>query len=425
MINYALIVDPFASGALYAEELIRRNISPLAVLSHYPIVECYQASFKKEDFVHIFIYQDNIEQLIDKIRSYTENGKIQYCLPGAESGVVLADNLANIFCPEKTNVQSLSQARTNKYWMSRQLSRVGLSLPLTHRVDSADEAIEWATNHNLITTGVVVKPLDSAGTDGVSLCFNKNNIISGVNAILGKKNKLARMNEHALIQEFLVGEEYVVDTVSYQGTHTLTNVCKYTKITKNGCRFIYDHLDFLSENDDRIPCLTDYCYQVLDGLGIKNGPAHAEIMLTKEGPRLIEIGSRLHGGVGILAARLATGSSQLDRTLDLFEKNALENLSFHLKNTVKIVFLISPASGIVAKTEIHKIENLPGFAFMKTDIKEGMSIKKTVDLFTSPGLIILAHHDPLQVEKDYRAIRSLEEEGLIMLDTQLISRYKD
>lgn len=418
MKNYALIVDPFSSGALYANELIKRNIIPLAVLSHYPIIDVYQASFKKNDFETIFVLQDNIEHLIDKIRSKTVNGKIIFCLPGAESGVLLADSLANVFCPDKTNILSLSKERVNKYWMMSQLSFLGLSHPLTHRVDSVEEALEWGVKNNFIDSGVVVKPLDSAGTDGVSLCFNSNDIVQSIQEILGKKNKLNLINEHILIQEFLVGEEYVVDTVSHQGLHSITNICKYTKISRNGSRFIYDYLDFLPENDDKKQTLSDYCYRVLDGLGIKNGPAHAEIMLTETGPKLIEIGSRLHGGVGILAARLATGTSQLDLTLDAFccDKNIIKNFTFQLKNKVKIVFLISDLTGIITETseKVEAIKNLPSFVFIKADLKKGMQINKTVDLFTSPGLVILSHPDCEQIEKDYQAIRSLEEGGLFI-----------
>ncbi len=33
-----------------------------------------------------------------------------------------------------------------------------------------------------------------------------------------------------------------------------------------------------------------------DALGVKNGPSHAEVIVTPYGPCLVEVGSRPHGG---------------------------------------------------------------------------------------------------------------------------------
>lgn len=164
---------------------------------------------------------------------------------------------------------------------------------------------------------------------------------------------------------------------------------------------------------------------MLDGLGIENGPTHSEIMLTSKGPRLIETGARLHGGIAIHATRLATGSSQLDITLDYLLKSQLpianRSIDFNLKNYVRIVFLISRESGRVEKVtaNLEAIKHLSSFIFMNTQLQQDAIVTKTIDLFTSTGLLLLSHVNAEQVEQDYQRIRELEQKGFAVIKEEL------
>ncbi|MBY0545342.1 MAG: ATP-grasp domain-containing protein [Gammaproteobacteria bacterium] len=416
MLNYALIIDPFSSGALYADELKKKNIIPLAVLSQIPVVDCFAASYRPDDFEKIFIFEGDLIKLTNEIRTFLANNRIVLCLPGTDLGTALSDQLTNLFCPSTMNDPDRTLARTNKYFMATELKKANILIPLTYQVNSLEAAITWVNENNLNNHKIVVKPVNSAGSDGVSICFNQQDMTHAIKQLLGEKNKFNRLNKHVLIQEFLEGSEYIVDSVSYNGKHQITNIGKYKKIVMHNGHFIYDSLDFLPFQGEEQKQLIEYCYQVLNALGIKYGPAHAEIMLAPNGPRLIEVGSRLHGGVAILAVRLATGTSQLDLTLDYLISNIpfTGQTPFVLKNQVKIVFLISNKSGKITKLsdKVEAIKQLPSFGFMKSSLKKNTLVTTTVDLFTSPGLIILSHPDPQQIDTDYQAIRAFEQEGL-------------
>lgn len=65
----------------------------------------------------------------------------------------------------------------------------------------------------------MVKPVQSAGSDDVFLCRSLDEAEVAFNRILGKTNGLGLRNEAVLVQEFLVGKEYVVDQVSRDGIH--------------------------------------------------------------------------------------------------------------------------------------------------------------------------------------------------------------
>ncbi|HEN5497126.1 TPA: hypothetical protein U6291_003065, partial [Legionella pneumophila] len=47
--------------------------------------------------------------------------------------------------------------------------------------------------------------------------------------------------------------------------------------------------------------------------------------------------------------------------------------------------------------------------------RPGKYLKKTVDLFSMPGLLILSHESKEQVESDYNLVRKLEQKGLFVL----------
>ncbi|MFQ2961352.1 hypothetical protein, partial [Legionella pneumophila] len=52
---------------------------------------------------------------------------------------------------------------------------------------------------------------------------------------------------------------------------------------------------------------------------------------------------------------------------------------------------------------------------LKLNVRPGKYLKKTVDLFSMPGLLILSHESKEQVESDYNLVRKLEQKGLFVL----------
>ena len=61
------------------------------------------------------------------------------------------------------------------------------------------------------------------------------------------------------------------------------------------------------------------------------------------------------------------------------------------------------------------IKKLNSFVTLKLNVRPGTYLKKTVDLFSMPGLLILSHESREQVESDYLSIRQLEQNGLFIL----------
>ena len=219
---------------------------------------------------------------------------IKAVITGLESGINLADLLSERLATP-TNGTVKTQARTDKFQMAEALSASGLKTAKYFKSNDFNKILYWIKNNT--TYPVVLKPLSSGGTDGVFICMDDTeakeafkNILSSPKSLFGKKNV------EVLVQSYLHGTEYIVNTVSCNGFHYVTDIWEYKKRLING-KPIYDRELLLSSNGSIQSMLIPYVFNVLDALDIKYGAAHHEVMLTKDGPVLVEVGARVGGNV--------------------------------------------------------------------------------------------------------------------------------
>jgi biotin carboxylase len=198
-------------------------------------------------------------------RKRTKENLIHAVLPGAELGVRLADSLSDSLGLEG-NLIHHSAARRDKYLMGETLRRANI------RAVKQVKASTWAEAKKFIQEDlkpspvkVVLKPLESAGTEDVILCFSIEEAKKTFNLILGKINGLGIENQAVLVQEYLDGDEYVVDTVSRNGKHKVVAIWKYDKRRVNNASFVYFGLSIIPANaaDEIVNDLIDYQFKVL------------------------------------------------------------------------------------------------------------------------------------------------------------------
>merc|ERR1712151_613183 len=102
--------------------------------------------------------------------------------------------------------------------------------------------------------------------------------------------------------------------------------------------------------------LIKYTRGVLDALGLRNGPSHGEVMMTADGPCLVEMNCRSHGWDGAwipLARKLTGGYTMVDATLDAYLKpEAFEQLpdTYHVTAAGLTVMLVSYEAGVAKGT---------------------------------------------------------------------------
>merc|ERR1711982_190188 len=87
----------------------------------------------------------------------------------------------------------------------------------------------------------------------------------------------------------------------------------YDKRPTNGAAFVYYGMIPLDSKSKGGKILVDYVRKVLDALKLANGPTHGEVMMTADGPCLVEMNCRSHGWDGSwvpLARKLTGGYAQ-------------------------------------------------------------------------------------------------------------------
>ena len=408
--RYAVIVDPYSSGNQFAKAFAREGVRLIAVLSCAEPAQVYAASYRPQDFFRVYVAPaDDLEALAGELRDYSP-----ICvLTGCESGVEVAERLAPLLLPLACNGLALALARRDKGLMAAAVSAAGVPMMKQICTDDFASVQRWRVANGLAHRHLVVKPPKSASTDGVSKVSPDESLQAAFTRLLDKPNRLGIINDRVLVQEYLAGTEYVVDTFSYAGVHTLCSVCKYTKLANANGMAIYDRMEWVSHDDPIIEPLAAYAEQVLDALGIAWGNSHVEIMQTVDGPRLIELGARPHGGGHPELCLIATGDSQVHRAVRYFARGVTPPKRFTLLNAMTVVFFRALAPCIVRNLEkLHAFAALRSYVDANIQVKEGQAVPATRDLFATLalGFVVLANDDPQQLAKDVKAVRQAEAE---------------
>jgi hypothetical protein len=108
----------------------------------------------------------------------------------------------------------------------------------------------------------------------------------------------ARRRAHAdsmvlCVEPFLFGEEYVVNTVSHDGEHLVTDVWLSApkRLLERRQRLVYDRQDLVRAST--VPHVCSFARSVLDAVGFANGASHLELVDSAQyGPALIEVNPR-------------------------------------------------------------------------------------------------------------------------------------
>lgn len=406
----AVIVDPFSSGGMYAPAFREAGVPVAAVLSSPDMPEVYRASFHPEDFPEVITFDGDLDALTARLRDLGP----RCVLPGAESGVELADLLAERVTEDIANVPELRAARRHKWEMAEAARKAGLPVIRQICTDDPAEVEAWIERENLAGRDLVVKPPKSASTDGVTRV--RENWREVFEAQLGRPNQWQIINDRMLVQEYMTGREYVVDVFSHDGVHTVTDLCRYTKVDNGAYMAVYDAMEWVAPDEPEVPELVDYTKRFLDAVGFRYGAAHVEVMLGADGPRLIELNARPHGGGQPRYCRVATGDSQIDRAVRYFARAGEIPESYRLHRATLVVFLISRSTGIVRNAScLHAVSKLSTYHHHVVGIKDGDRLTVTKDLLNtlSLGFVVLAGPDREQVWSDYRQVREIEAELIV------------
>ena len=335
-------------------------------------------------------------------------------LAGQEPGVLLADALAErLGVP--TNGTALSPARRDKYSMIEALRAAGLHCAEQFKSDDPEALVGWSERAR--DYPVVVKPLSSAAGDSVVVCDGPDQVRAAAKAVLAAETIYGEPNGEALVQSYLHGNEYVVDMVSCQGRRYVCGVWQYRKRLLPSGRNVYDREHLLTPNEAPAPELMEYVSRVLDALAVDYGPTHAEVIVTAEGPALVEIGTRIAGNMhpgfhtrcagANQAALTALAYLRPDEFLARYAGLRYQKLSEAVCCTTSTT-LNGVVDGIDQRA-VDEIADLQTVYGLDVKISPGDRIRPTVDLYSSTLRVFLHASAMADIDRDYQRILRLKD----------------
>ncbi|GAA0476337.1 ATP-grasp domain-containing protein [Streptomyces olivaceiscleroticus] len=334
-------------------------------------------------------------------------------IAASEYGVTLADELSQeLGLPHHDH--RLRGARRDKHLMAQALAAASLPHARTTLVHTEDEL--RAALDDEPTFPVVVKPVNSAGSEGCLIVDSPEEALDVFRASTGRVNLMGEVNDGYLVQEFLRGTQYIVNTVSHDGKHLLAEVYAERIDYVDGAPMLR-HIISRSAFTDAEQHLVDYVLRCLDALGIRDGAAHTEVMLTAHGPRLVEVNSRVMGPC--LAPdpyQAAYGYSHQHLTVERFLRPEEFDKRFPLPHgparTVAKVFLRPHREGVLTAMDgLRTMRRLPGFHSIARLPVIGEPMQDRYLTTGACGIAFFVHEDTELLQHSLATLHDIEDAG--------------
>ena len=414
-----VLVDPYSTGAMLAPELDQRGYAVIALWTK----ECGEnrghlpkaAKGFPEKFLAEVDEQDSLVLTAQALRKVSEPVAV---ICGGETGVKVADALSEHMGLRGNTTAGGMANRRDKQVQQDAVKAFGLRSMRSVCGRAWEEVKDFAAKEVL---PMIVKPVESAGSDGVKLCHSLEEVEEHFQLLMRSQRKCGAQGAAVLLQEYLRGTEYIVDHVSRDGVHKTTMVWVYDRRPANGAGFVcFGQQCVLADNPVAQQLIT-YTRGCLDALRITDGATHTEVMMTETGPCLVEVNSRCHGAAGswMPLARAMTGYTQVDACVDAFLSaeafRKLPDVPPPFLASGQVSMLISYHDGHVESTEFQKVRDLQSVVFLEENLHAGHRVEKTIDLFSLIGMCVLVHSDPSVLAKDLDAIRDMEQSGSLFV----------
>ena len=428
MKKHIVIVEILSTGFNYVEDVIARGYQPVVVEAMYPGTD--------EDRIPILEAQEMARQrlpegtpcikankdynvILEEVRKYNP----VVVVAGSEFGVELATRLgSDLGLP--SNPWSIIGKMTRKNEMQQALADYGIRYIRGRIVRSEAEA--EAFYKELGTPHTVIKRVRGAATQGLHLCNGLDELMAAVRTELA----LSASDENVgdiLMQERIIGKEYIVNTVSCAGKHRLVSMCFYDKLQMNGSN-IYNYGETMTHLDVGESAIVRYAYDVLDAICIQYGPVHGEFMVDEKGPVLIEINCRPMGaGQTRQFLEKIYGQHETDSALDSyldpvkFEQERRKPDRPPRKGIIKWFILPNDVT-LESAPVLQLVRQLPSYCYSVFDrLGRDPFLTRTRDLETTGGVVYLVHDDERQVKEDCAFLHMLEMKFPEMLFNQIKS----
>jgi len=416
-----VIVECISSSANYIRDIVDEGYEPVLMELPVPEKERQISRIWHDlciDAFYLSLYPDaKPPRIIQASENYEENLEMVreldpvLVLPGGDEGVIIATRLSHDLGLVSNDPENLPKMRC-KSVAQEMLRQNGIRSIYGKTVSTLEEALEFY--QSLGSDRIVIKPIDGGASVGVHICDDRAGLEEAFFGDIASARDRNGDSAEVLVQEYIDGDEYVVNTVSCRGVHKVTGVMVYKKILLPEMAPLYYTMSTFSPESDEARQVIDYTLKALDAIGVEYGPVHSEIMIDEKGPVLIEANCRLCGATMLASWQDKVFGERESRT----SLRAYLHPERFLSDTRRILmdaeltgiirFLILEKEMFVRKNKVAEaFSGIEGFEYA-FGMGDGRLYPKTVDLSTTGGMVYLAHRSREALQNSLELIRKIE-----------------
>lgn len=299
--------------------------------------------------------------------------------------------------------QDTALKATNKAFMRDALKEAGVPIPLYFRVKGKEAFIKAVGEVRTAGYKCIVKPVDNSGSRGVDLLKED----ADVNVAFEYTIQYSRGGE-IVVEEFMEGPEVSVETLAIDGD---INVIQITDKVTSGAPYFVEmgHSQPSQLSKETRKRIAEVAIAANKAIGIKNGPSHTEIKVTRSGPKIVELGARLGGdNITTHLVPLSTGIDMVEKTIqialgekpDIFPKYQKASAIRYLKTGQGII------KSITGLDEVQKIKGIQQVRIVHGVGEKAVSIKNSIDRI---GFVIAqGETTEMAIEACERAIKKIQ-----------------
>lgn len=299
-----------------------------------------------------------------------------------QSVAVVSSEMGLVGISENTALKA-----TNKAFMRDALREAGVPVPLYFRVRDKAEFLDAVSKIRAWNYKCIVKPADNSGSRGVDLL--KEN--SDLDDAYEYSKRFSRGGE-LVVEEYMEGPEVSVETLAFDRDVHVIQITD--KITTGAPYFVeMGHTQPSRLEADVRERIAEVAIAANKAIGIENGPSHTEIKVTKDGPKIVELGARLGGDcITTHLVPLSTGVNMVEASIRI----ALgEKPDFERKwNKGSAIRYFKAANGVIRSiTGIDTAERAKGVCQVSVVHGVGESIGEIRSSNDRAGFIIASGKD--------------------------------
>jgi biotin carboxylase len=323
----------------------------------------------------------NDEQVLAGARYFTERHTIDALFSFTEYGLLPAANAAKTLGLPGIDVDVTELCR-NKWKLREKLAATRLHVPFVMAANH-DAIMQFAAINGF---PLVLKDPSGVGSINVKICTTL------IEALDFFDELTLQHYAYVLVEKFVAGTEYSVETLSIRGQHQLIGITD--KRLSPGGLVEQSHIYPAALTQAEIAQIEPYIFTLLERIQHRHGPMHIEVKLDGEQIHLIEINNRPGGDYIWDMVNKVSGVNLVAETLCYAFEGQPDPLVRKARQRYGAMSYIALFQPLLPSAIRLALANRTGLDRVQCKTPAQPTARKVSNSFERPGFILIGERDP-------------------------------